>query len=448
MKDGTTKLQVGGDQFIMAPAIPPVAMQRADTSIRDESLPATRLSFDTPPRDRIQRSDLPSSPNTESPLAPSLLPKTPEGKLIYSSPPPTLLPKMSPYNSEHVQPASMTVELDLDYRTTIGGGPDVRQKFEEDFIDDLAEASRLPKEAFRIKNVSPGSIVIVVEVLPDPTGNRQRPTDAILGLMQQAQDRNSALLTGRITSKTTQLTPTSDVHSVRAQSAIADSCPLVSLCEDGAFDTPHDDDAPIFTKQSFAAQRAAAKRRQDVLEGCFDGDASERNSEVMFDDIGDLTSLVHTKSSGQYRNGPDEDSTQQYSDGLGGDGMQKFAESDGHYSDRPDDGGSSTGPVKSAIDYVLPDERRAFEPDPINDPVDEYQPKSFVDAIMQSPLLSWLTPRAATADDCHKSSQHATAPLEAVLSSRGQVRVFLGEKARFHLSAGICALDMRVGCTM
>ena len=433
----------------MAPATPPVTMD-TNTISKDESLPATRLSFDTPPRGRIQRPDWPSSPNTESPLAPSLLPKTPQGKRIYTSPPPTLLPKMSPRNNEHVQPSSMTVELDLDYRTTIGGGPDVRQKFEEDFIDDLAEASRLPKETFRILNVSPGSIVIVVEVLPDLTGNRERPEDTILGLIQQAQDRNSALLAGRITSKTTQLALTSDVYNVRAQTAIADTCLLVSLCEDRSLATPHDDDAPIFKKQTFAAQRAAAKRRQDVMEG-IDCDASEPNSEVIFDEVDDFTSLEYAKSSVQYRNGPDEDSMQearaQYSNGLGGNGMQNIAEYDERYGDRPGDGGPQTGPVKAAIDYVLPEERLAFKPDLIHDPVDEDPPRSFVDAIMQSPVLSWLTPRKATADGCRNSSRHTTAPLEAVLSSRGQVRVFL-EKTRFHLSAGIYTLDMRVECTV
>ena len=360
-----------------------------DTIIaRDPTLPPTRLSFDTPPRHRAM--DLPSSVSTDArlPLSPTLLRDSSPSKssawsprTIYSSPPPKLL-RTNPQDSRDAPvflpnipqkgrdaPVSVTVQLDLDYKATVGGGPDVRQKFEEDFIHDLAVASQLPEDAFRITNVGPGSVVVQVEVLPHPSGKWESPAKTVAGLVLQAKTPNSALLAGTITGKTMRL----------VTAPLDDTCPLVSLFDDIAFDSAedHSSDTPIFAKQSFAAQRSAvAKRRQNFLQSSFPDDYASipaQNSEVSGSEI---------------------------------------------FDDIPD--------------YALPNEDLTSRPDPIqdgptlDDPNDP-GPGSFMDTIMQSSFLSWLSPsqniKADHLVDQLEQSDHNTAALEAVLSSRGQVDV-------------------------
>jgi hypothetical protein len=339
LNNGSLRMQVGGDHFTAPPALPLAIEQTIDRNLY-RSLPSTRLSFDTPPRPR--RSSSPTK-----------------------NPSPQLLPRISPRKDRGPMSASMTLSLDLDYKVTLGGGPGVRRQFENDVISDLAAASGSSKDAFRITSVSPGSIIVVVDVVATPLRRGRSPAETVTDLVQQLRNPNSALLAGKITSKTKDLAPTDHY-----QCEIFDDVPLVGL--DSA---QPDFDAPVFTRKSHKAQRAAAPPTGEA------------------DNQPELTDYLNERTN--------ESEVSGYA------ALDRSADAD-NWQPRNQD---SNVRVPSAVDYSLPGEARASEPDTIEDPS-----LSFFDSIRQSPLISWLYPGEDPTDKVK------TTPIEeAVLSSRGQV---------------------------
>jgi hypothetical protein len=74
-----------------------------------------------------------------------------------------------------------------------------RKEFERELFQNLSHASGLPPANFKVKHMSPGSIVIDTEITPNPSGNFPDPDMVAKDLERQLHDINSALRSGSIT---------------------------------------------------------------------------------------------------------------------------------------------------------------------------------------------------------------------------------------------------------
>jgi hypothetical protein len=95
-------------------------------------------------------------------------------------------------------PVQEIMTLGLDFSMAGSEGSDKREKFKCDVAEDLASASDLPPANFMIKDVSPGSIILDMEVIPDPLS----PAAHLLAaedLAEQAADPSSTLRSGKVT---------------------------------------------------------------------------------------------------------------------------------------------------------------------------------------------------------------------------------------------------------
>jgi hypothetical protein len=97
------------------------------------------------------------------------------------------------------------ITLDLEYRIAGDQGSEERAAFKLGLISDLATAAHASPAAFAIKSISPGSIVVDVQVLP---GVGIEPLAVVADLEQQAKVQNSPLCSGKLTNKVKALTAT------------------------------------------------------------------------------------------------------------------------------------------------------------------------------------------------------------------------------------------------
>ena len=100
---------------------------------------------------------------------------------------------------DHAYPVQLILTLGLDFSIAGSEGSDKEEKFKRDVAEDLASASGLPPTNFRIKDVSPGSIILDVQVMPDPLAPGKHLL-AAKDLADQAVDASSKLRSGKITS--------------------------------------------------------------------------------------------------------------------------------------------------------------------------------------------------------------------------------------------------------
>jgi len=96
--------------------------------------------------------------------------------------------------------------LDLEYSVAGDLGTPQRAVFEKEIIADLAKASGQVPSMFCIREMSPGSIIVAVQVLPDPSGVSIDLSRVVYSLEQQATDTASLLRAGKLTRRVTQLT--------------------------------------------------------------------------------------------------------------------------------------------------------------------------------------------------------------------------------------------------
>jgi len=96
--------------------------------------------------------------------------------------------------------------LDLEYSVAGDLGTPQRAVFEKEIIADLAKASGQVPSMFCIRELSPGSIIVAVQVLPHPSGVSIDPSLVVYSLEQQATDSASLLRAGKLTRRVTQLT--------------------------------------------------------------------------------------------------------------------------------------------------------------------------------------------------------------------------------------------------
>ncbi len=98
-------------------------------------------------------------------------------------------------------PVQLTMMLDIPFHETGEEGSSKREAFKRDVEKDLAKASGLPAENFKITKLSAGSVIVDMTILPDPRG-AIAPSAVARNLEQQAADPNSLLRSGKLTSKT------------------------------------------------------------------------------------------------------------------------------------------------------------------------------------------------------------------------------------------------------
>jgi chromosome segregation ATPase len=96
--------------------------------------------------------------------------------------------------------------LDLDFKDAGEEGSEKRASFQEGIIADLAMAAKTSPTAFSIKSISPGSIVIDVQVLREQSEGAVNPAAVVADLEQQAKDPGSLLRSGGHTGRLTKIT--------------------------------------------------------------------------------------------------------------------------------------------------------------------------------------------------------------------------------------------------
>ena len=97
---------------------------------------------------------------------------------------------------------AITVTMELDMRISESGeeGSEERAKFKILLVRELAEASGVQKKFFLIHRIAAGSIIVDVEICADPSPYEHAhcPSQVAADLIEQAQDEQSQLLSGKL----------------------------------------------------------------------------------------------------------------------------------------------------------------------------------------------------------------------------------------------------------
>ena len=103
------------------------------------------------------------------------------------------------FRSKKNRVVSMRLTLALDYEMAGVEGSKKRRNFEDAVLNDLAKASGLRASSFRIKCLLAGSIVMHMDIVPDPSDDRVDALEVQTELERQAIDAASALRSGTMT---------------------------------------------------------------------------------------------------------------------------------------------------------------------------------------------------------------------------------------------------------
>ena len=135
-------------------------------------------------------------------LSPDKRDKHPTGK---SAPPQQRSPKHTSVVVPHGVPGGqpgpemppiMRITLDIAFSECGEAASSTRQAFESDLVLDLASACGLPANTFHVKSLSRGSVVAIVQVMPD----LPHVARSVIALLErQAFDASSRLHAGRLT---------------------------------------------------------------------------------------------------------------------------------------------------------------------------------------------------------------------------------------------------------
>ena len=94
----------------------------------------------------------------------------------------------------------MTVKLGMDFKAAGDEGSLQRSKFEKDLVLDFATASGVAADRFKIRKLAPGSVLVGVDIYPEPCGHGPSAAEVSEGLERQADDPSSALRRSKVTS--------------------------------------------------------------------------------------------------------------------------------------------------------------------------------------------------------------------------------------------------------
>jgi DNA repair exonuclease SbcCD ATPase subunit len=99
----------------------------------------------------------------------------------------------------------MVVKLNLDFSSVGADGSKERTTFKDRLSKDLSDASDLPTTSFQVRNMFKGSVIVKVQVSPDPSGVGLDPADVVDKLVHQAKDPSSRLKSGVLTAHVTDI---------------------------------------------------------------------------------------------------------------------------------------------------------------------------------------------------------------------------------------------------
>jgi len=85
----------------------------------------------------------------------------------------------------------MVMKLGLHFSLVGADGSQQRQEFEHQLFHNLSHASGLPPANFKVKHMSPGSIVVNTEINPDLSGDFPDPETVAKDLQRQVHHINS-----------------------------------------------------------------------------------------------------------------------------------------------------------------------------------------------------------------------------------------------------------------
>ena len=83
------------------------------------------------------------------------------------------------------------MKLGLDFSSAGANDSQQRQEFESQLFQNLSHASGLPPANFKVKHMSPGSIVVDTEINPDLSGKFPDPETVAKDLQRQVHNVNS-----------------------------------------------------------------------------------------------------------------------------------------------------------------------------------------------------------------------------------------------------------------
>jgi len=100
--------------------------------------------------------------------------------------------------SARPMPVDVTLKLGLDFAVAGAQGSQQRATFRHALVQDIANATRLAPANFAIKHMSPGSLIVDIQIRPDSC-NTFDPEGVARHLQSQADDPQSPLRSGTIT---------------------------------------------------------------------------------------------------------------------------------------------------------------------------------------------------------------------------------------------------------
>ena len=112
------------------------------------------------------------------------------------------LEQMAGYVMVKPKPVDIILKLSLDFSSAGAAGSKEREEFERELAQNLSHASGLPiwqVANFKVKHMSPGSILVDTEIKSDVTENFPDPKSVAMDLERQVRDVYSPLRSGTIT---------------------------------------------------------------------------------------------------------------------------------------------------------------------------------------------------------------------------------------------------------
>jgi len=143
------------------------------------------------------QSELDAKDSSEAPVV--TVAKPAAARATRAAPPPAVAPASSPSKPSE-KPVTMTMKLGMDFAKAGKEGSPERAEFEQQLVADLAAASGEDPSTFKITKLSPGSVVVETEISKSATGKGADPITVAKTLHKQAEDPNSPLRNGKLTS--------------------------------------------------------------------------------------------------------------------------------------------------------------------------------------------------------------------------------------------------------
>lgn len=152
----------------------------------------------------ITRSAPPPVPVRSSPLATRSSPLSNQSNQPLKEPP-IIIDAVPLIGYEVPKSVDVSMILGLSFEAAGKQGSFERGAFKSQLQKDLAHSSGLPLLCFAIKLLSPGSVMVDLTILPDPSSRYSDPIEVAADLEKQARDNESRLMKGVLTRHVTEL---------------------------------------------------------------------------------------------------------------------------------------------------------------------------------------------------------------------------------------------------